>query len=71
MTSARIKVGKNFCSSREELGCDQAGGNYNERLPGLGNVELDIQEEKEVSSQYNGEVCVCISHIWNKQRGNN
>lgn len=44
---------------------DQAEENCNKGVSGLGNVELDIQEEKEVSSQY--KVCVCVRDVWKKK----
>lgn len=44
-----IKVGENCYGSRGE-GRDQAERNYNEKLPGIGKMELDLQEQKEVSS---------------------
>lgn len=41
----------------------------NERLSGIGNVELDLQEQKEVAHnrRWGGVVCVCVSHTWDKQ----
>ena len=40
--------------------CNQAEKNCNKGVSRLRNVELDIQEEKEVSSQYKECVCVCV-----------
>ena len=47
--------------------CDQAEENCNKGVSGLGNVELDIQEEKEVSSQYKVCVFVCVCDVWKEK----
>ena len=48
--------------------CDQAEENCNKGVSGLGNVELDIQEEKEVSSQYKVCVFVCVCVMYGKRK---
>ena len=49
--------------------CEQAEKNCNKGVSRLLNVELDIPEEKEVSSQYKEYVCVCacVSHVWKEK----
>ena len=48
--------------------CDQAKKNYNKGVSRLRNVELDIQEEKEVSSQYKECVCGCVCLKYGKRK---
>lgn len=62
MLNAMRKLGENCCRIREERDLIKLR-ETNKRLSGIGHVELDLQEQKEVISQQKVGVCVCVSHM--------